>query len=372
MEIYYYALFFLFQLCFVVQIYFLLVVQTRLAYYKTPNFDFVNLHPLSVIICGRNELANFKKNLPFILAQDYPDFEVIIVNDCSVDDSQYYLKDLAAQHPNVKIVTLKEDSRFRRGKKFAVSMGVKAAKNDILVFTDADCVPESSSWLKYIQRHYESPGVEIVLGYSPYERYAGILNNLIRFETFFTALNYLSFALYGIPYMGVGRNLSYKKELFFKGKGFAAHMHVPSGDDDLFVNQHATKNNVAIEIEKQSQQLSEPKLTWKAYWQQKNRHQGAGKLYKTKHKLILSLQAISAILFYVTLLALLILKVELVFVISVFFVRLVLQAIIFSRAMKKLCVADLIWYFPLLEPLYYFYLLLLSFAGIFKKKITWK
>ncbi len=347
-------------------------MHTKLAYYKTPHFDFVNLHPLSVIICGRNELENFKKNLPLILNQNYPDFEVIVVNDCSVDDSQYYLKDLAGEYPHLKIVTLKEDIRFRRGKKFAVSMGVKAAIHDILVFTDADCAPKSEFWLKYIQRHYEQPNVEIVLGYSPYEKLSGFLNALIRYETFFTALNYLSFALTGTPYMGVGRNLSYKKELFFKGKGFAAHMHIPSGDDDLFVNQHATKDNVVIEIDEQSQQLSEPKLTWKSYWQQKNRHQGAGKLYKSKHKYMLSIQAISAMLFYVSLVVLLILKVELVFVISVFFVRLVLQAIIYSKAMRKLCVPDLIWYFPLLEPFYYFYLLLLSFAGIFKKKVTWK
>ena len=112
-----------------------------------------------------------------------------------------------------------------------------------------------------MQSGYE-PGIEIVLGYGAYKKYPGILNKLIRFETFHTALQYFSYALAGKPYMGVGRNLSYRKEAFLRNKGFSAINHIPSGDDDLFINMIATKTNTAIVIDKEAHTLSEPHKTW--------------------------------------------------------------------------------------------------------------
>ena len=184
---------------------------------------------------------------------------------------------MARQYKYLKIVTIQEGEKFIAGKKFAVTMGIKAAKYDWIVFTDADCVPASEQWLMSMQQP-EDDQKEILLGYSPYLRRGGLLNALIRFETFFTAVNYLSFALKGMPYMGVGRNMAYKKSLFFKHKGFAAHMHIPSGDDDLFINAHATPVNTAIRIHQQSHVWSEPSTSFVAYFTQKKSHFGAGKL----------------------------------------------------------------------------------------------
>src|SRR5690606_34092381 len=169
-----------------------------------------------------------------------------------------------------------EHIAVKHGKKFALSLGIKAAQYEHLVFTDADCVPESSDWLTHMAGAF-SGGKEIVLGYSPYLRRAGMLNALIRFETFHTAMSYLSYALKGKPYMGVGRNMAYTKSLFFRGKGFASHMHIASGDDDLFVNQNATPHNTTICIHPEAHVWSEPKTTFSAYARQKTRHAGASK-----------------------------------------------------------------------------------------------
>jgi glycosyltransferase involved in cell wall biosynthesis len=235
------------HICLLLQLYYVLVVYRKLAIFKSPDLESQLNSPLSVIICAKNEVQNLKKNLSSILNQNYPNFEVIVVNDCSNDGTEWYLRDLSLDYKNLKIVTINDHPRFKHGKKFAVTMGIKAAQNENLVFTDADCFPESEHWLSLMQRNFDNQ-TDIVLGYSPYEIKGGFLNKFIRFETFYTAINYLSYALRGIPYMGVGRNLAYKKSLFFKGKGFASHMHILSGDDDLFVNQNANNFNTKIEI----------------------------------------------------------------------------------------------------------------------------
>ncbi len=352
----------------------MLFIQRRLGVYKSvEDLTSLNKIPVSVIICARNEAENLQQNLLTILNQDYPDFEVIVVNDCSNDNSEDILRTFQATYSNLKVVKIEEHPRHKTAKKFAVTLGIKAANNEHLIFTDADCVPNSNQWISLITRHYQSPDKEIVLGFSPYEHHSGVLNKLIRYETFQTALNYFSFALNGMPYMGVGRNLSYKKSLFFKGKGFAAHMHIPSGDDDLFVNQNATVDNVSIEFASDSQVLSEPKKTWGAYWNQKKRHVGAGKFYKKQHQLHLSLQAVSAIGFYLLLIACLILRVEPLLLGVFFLLRLVLQLYVFYKPIKKLVSNDLLWWLIFLDPFYYIYLIAVSFTGIFnKKKVAWK
>lgn len=294
-----------------------------------------------------------------------------MVNDCSNDESGVLLRQLSAKYSHLKVVTIAEHERFKHGKKFAVTLGIKASKYEHLLFTDADCIPSGKNWINRMQSNF-GQNKEIILGYSPYEKFAGFVNKLIRFETFFTALNYLSFALDGRPYMGVGRNMAYTKSLFFKGKGFASHMHVLSGDDDLFVNQNATKTNTVIEIHPESQVWSDPKKTFSAYFRQKLRHQGAGKIYRKEHKTMLSLQAGSAILFYVALIVLIIMQAQWWFLLALYLIRLISQVLIYYPVFKKLNYTDLILWLPAFDIIYYFYIVALRIVVLFKKNIEWK
>ncbi|WP_442795017.1 glycosyltransferase [Pelobium manganitolerans] len=328
--------------------------------------------PVSVIICARNEAKNLEQYLPTVLHQNYPNFEVVVVNDCSVDGTYDVLRVFQAKYPQLKVVTINEHPRFKTAKKFAVTLGIKGASNEILLFTDADCEPASQNWISHMVQHYQNPDTQIVLGYSPYKKFGGLLNALIRFETFQTAINYFAFALIGMPYMGVGRNLSYKKSLFFEGKGFASHMHIPSGDDDLFVNQNANSINTAIEISADSHVFTQPKTTWASYWKQKIRHLGASKLYKPQHKVNLTLQATSAIGFYVFFILGLILKVELVVVLAIFGFRFACQLFIYYKPLFKFGYKDLTWILLILDPFYYIYLGSVNIARLFIKKTTWK
>ncbi|WP_134088762.1 glycosyltransferase [Olivibacter sp. XZL3] len=356
-----------------IQLYYILLVHGRLRAYKPSGLpDDIHYTPLSVIICARNEEANLRLYLSEILEQDYPDYEVIVVNDGSSDDTNWVLKEFQARYPHLRTVEISDRGGPRKGKKFALTLGIKAARYEHLVLTDADCFPQTDKWLKYMAQQFTT-GIEMVLGYSPYTPAAGFLNKYIRFETYQTALNYLSSALKGNAYMGVGRNLAYTKSLFFKKKGFASHMHIPSGDDDLFVNQHATRTNVAICLPQEAHVWSAPKTSYKAYQQQKIRHFGAGKAYRSKHKVMLSLQAFSVVAFYLLLTLLLIFQPRYwPLAVGAYGLRLACQLLINIPVMKRLQVNDLIGWFPLMDLLHFVYISAMGIFALFRKKVQWK
>ncbi|AIM35852.1 transmembrane glycosyltransferase [Sphingobacterium sp. ML3W] len=356
------------------QLYYIIVVYGKLSRHQVQSYQQQEtVDPISVIICAHNEQENLKQFLTSILEQDYPDFEVIVVNDYSTDETRWVLKDFESKYNHLRVVDIKEHIRLKHGKKFAVSLGIKSAKHEKLVFTDADCNPNSNNWLKEIVGALSQPDKEIVIGYSPYFKYKGFLNKLIRFETTHTAMSYLSYALKKDAYMAVGRNMGYTKSLFFRNKGFASHMHIKSGDDDLFVNQNATKSNTIISIHPDAIVYSEPKTTWKSYYKQKARHSGASVIYKKKHQRMLGIQLITSFMFYCAIIITAILFPNYWYVpVAAYLIRLLAQLITFSSIYKKLAVFDLIWWLPLLDIIYYFYICTNGLFNRKKKSISWK
>jgi len=327
--------------------------------------------PVSVVICARNEYRNLAANLPLILQQDYPDFEVVVVNDNSDDDSNYLLKDFEQEYKNLKIVTITQTLNFFSGKKFPLSIGIKSAKNELLLLTDADCKPRSSQWLRQMQRNFTS-GTEIVLGYGAYETSPGLLNKIIRFDTFHIAVQYFSLALARLPYMGVGRNLAYRKSLFYKNNGFISHYRIPSGDDDLFVNKASNSRNTRIEISQGSHTLSQAKTNFSAWVRQKRRHFSSSKYYKTNHKFVLGLYLISQILFLASFIVLISQLWLYQVVLGIFGLRLISQMFIFKKCMLQLGEKNLLLLLPLFEIFFVIFNPLISLTNIFQPKIPWK
>lgn len=356
-----------------VQLYYILFVYGKLALYKVKSYkQNESLPPASILICAHNEQENLKQFLPFILQQDYPDFEVIVVNDYSTDETPWILEDFKKQFAHLRVVEIKEHIKLKNSKKFALTLAIKAAKNDLLVMTDADCLVQSDQWLKEVAGAYNNQ-TEIILGYSPYIKKKGFLNKLIRFETTHTAMSYLSYALKNDAYMGVGRNLSYLKSLFFKGKGFNAHMHIKSGDDDLFVNQNATSSNVKIAIHQDAHVYSNPKETWKSYYKQKARHSGASVVYKKRHQRMLGTQLISAFLFYTLLIICSLLFPSLWYItLTIYLLRLIAQYFVFTPIYRKLAVKDLLLWLVVLDAFYYYYICLNGIFNRKKKQQSWK
>ena len=290
--------FIFFALITLIQIFYHLYFFNRVGYFKPKDKEHSQQHPVSVIVCARDEDENLARNLPGLLVQDYStSHEVIVVNDNSTDDTKYVLQELKKTFKTLHVVELSQEAKHINGKKYPLSIGIKEAKHEVVLLTDADCVPASEHWIRLMQDGYQE-NTEIVLGYGSYHKRPGLLNKLIRFETFHAGIQYLSYALAGIPYMGVGRNISYKKGLFFRHKGFSSINHIPGGDDDLFVNKAASRQNTEIVIDKDAITLSVPKTTWKEWRKQKLRHYTTAKYYKTKHKFLLGLYSFTQFLFY--------------------------------------------------------------------------
>jgi len=343
----------LFGLSLLIQLFYYFFFYGRLAYYKTPHGS-AHKKPVSIIICAKDEANNLKEHLPSILTQDYPDYEVIVVNDCSEDETGQVLESLKKKHKHLKISTIKKDKKFGHGKKFALFIGIKAAKNEWLLLTDADCYAETNQWLFIMQKSFMK-NTSFVLGYGGYEKEKGILNQVIRYDTAFIAMQYFGFALAGIPYMGVGRNLAYRRSLFFEKRGFSTHMHLNSGDDDLFINANANKTNTLIEVGGKSHIRSVPKKAFSEWAKQKRRHLTTGAYYKNKHKFLLFIEPFSRMIFYSSLILLLAQWTFPQVVIVAFLFRTIIQLTFFKFVMirlneKKILLSSFL--FDILAPFY--------------------
>jgi len=340
---------------------------TKLYLHKdiTSNFTY----PISIIICAKNEFQNLKRNLPLILSQNYFEFEVIVVNDHSTDESCFYLEEMTQNNKNLVVVNLNDSVTDTLGKKFALTLGIKTAKYEHLLLTDADCIPNSKNWAKKMSSNFVNS--EIIIGYGPYKKTKGFLNKFIRFDTFQVALQYLSYALSGFPYMGVGRNLAYKKSLFFENKGFASHLHIPSGDDDLFIQEIVSKRNVSIEISDSSHTTSEVLENWQEWIYQKRRHLSASSMYKNRFKILLSIYPLAQFIFFICILLLIILKIDFLFAGFLIGIKLSVSYILNYRIMKRLNVYDLYWLHPIYEIVHLFIQIFFVFRNINEKPKQW-
>ncbi len=356
---------------FVVQLFYIFFYFFRIAFHKQKTVTDGNFPPVSVVIAARSEAHNLVEFLPFIFEQDYPDFEVVVVNDRSWDDTKEILKAFQIKYANLHVVTIDDGNHRSPGKKMAITLGIKGAKNEHILVTDADCRPVSKNWIKQMVAGFQNPNADMILGYSPFKMEKGFLNTLIRFDGFWVALQYLSFAKAGNAYMGVGRNMAYKKELFFKVGGFRKHYHLQSGDDDLFVNETANRKNVAVAISPDSHVETLPKLKWDQWVFQKRRHFTTSPFYRFKHRFLLGLFPFSLVMFYILAISLMVLNKFLLINLILIVVRSLLLIVTFTRAGKWLGNKDLGWKALFLETIFLFIYPIIYFTGKKEAKQRW-
>lgn len=326
---------------------------------------------VSVVICVHNEFHHLSNSLPQFLEQDYLLYEVVVVDHASDDDTPLLLADLADRYKHLKVITIQRDLNFFSGKKFPLSIGIKSASYELILLTDADCRPAGNQWVRLMQEAF-SDDKEIVLGYGAYEKRKGILNALIRYDTLQVAIQYLSFAMAGMPYMGVGRNLAYRKRLFYQQKGFISHYRIASGDDDLFINQVARKKNTCVQRTPGSFTYSEPKTSAGKWFTQKRRHLTTSSHYRFLHKILLGLYSAAQLAFWALLVVLLALKFAWIVVLSILLLKWVSQYIVFGRCMKQLQEKQLIPWIPLLDWMILLIQVLIAGTNLIARPQKWK
>ncbi|MGB0430133.1 MAG: glycosyltransferase [Bacteroidia bacterium] len=279
---------------------YILLFFRRIASFKSQELSAQKKQGVSVIIVAKNEKVNLEKLVPAVLEQDYENFELIIVDDQSWDGTHEWMHDLLPKHKNLKLLTLDDNVNHKPGKKLALTLGIKKAQYDIVLLTDADCLPTSKNWLAYMAQSFDD-NTDVVLGYSPYSTSKNVLNPFVRFEGFWVAWQYFSFALFGAPYMGVGRNLAYRKNVFLANKGFASNLHIPFGDDDLLIQEIANSKNTKVVMHKDAHVITEPKKALGSWGKQKRRHLSAGKHYNFKFKALLGSVWLIKVLYFISL-----------------------------------------------------------------------
>lgn len=326
--------------------------------------------PVSVIICARNEHENLQDYLAVILSQDYPCYEVIVVDDSSDDETDLLLERLSRQHANLYHTFVPRGARILSSKKLALTIGIKAAKYEHLLLTDADGRPESKNWIREMMQGFANENTEVVVGFSPYFEKKGLLNHIISYDTLFSGLQYMGMARSGHPYMGVGRNLAYKRSTFFNIGGFKTLINNLAGDDDLFVNRVATRKNTTVVCNKDSLVWSLPKTTWHEWLHQKHRHLSVSPKYRFGSKLRLTIEPMTRALLYLSLLACILWGGYVVTAIAValFLLRCLVQRCVINAATRRLGLRKIgigLWIYDIIMPLITLYIL---FTQRFKKR----
>lgn len=371
METLLFVLFITFIVFFVIQFIYYVIIFSQFSLKKIQAGNQNNI-PVSLIICSKNEYENLKKNLPFFVSQDYSNFELVLIDDASSDNTLELLEEYERKYSFIKVVKVENNEAFWGNKKFALTLGIKASKNEYLLFTDADCQPASKNWISEMTAHFTSKKT-IILGYGAYEKVKGsFLNKLIRYETVLTAIQYFSWAKIGRPYMGVGRNLAYKKSEFFNVNGFINHMKIRSGDDDLFINQAANANNTTVNFNPESFTFSEAKKTYKEWFKQKRRHVSTAKYYKSFDKFQLGTYFISQFFFLILAIILLAFQYNWIIVASILGFRYIFNWIIIGYGCSKLKEKDVVWGYPLFELLLMITQINVFIINLFSKPIHWK
>jgi cellulose synthase/poly-beta-1,6-N-acetylglucosamine synthase-like glycosyltransferase len=327
--------------------------------------------PVTVIVCARNEKHNLEELIPLLLQQSHENYEIIIVDDRSDDGTYDYLLSLSSEVNRLRLVRVEDLPGHVNSKKYALTLGIKAASNQVLLLTDADCRPMSDKWISHMAARFEQPEIDFVLGSSPYLKTKGLLNSFIRYESWLTAFFYIGFAANGRPYMGVGRNLAYRKKVFLEHGGFKKHIALAGGDDDLFVNQHARKRNTAICVERQAIVNSLPKTTWSSFTRQKIRHLSAGKYYRFADKFLLSIFSLTSLVYWFTLALLIINYQHLEIAGAIFAVRTLILILVSLLSGKKLGHRLSSWQVPFLDLIYLFYYLSTAARALFTKRVQW-
>lgn len=336
------------------QLLMVLFFYTRIAFMRETRNDESPSKGVSVILAARNEAENLLQNLPLLLEQDHPNFEVIVVNHQSTDDTFYLLNAMQRQYPHLRVINVEKSQHLKYGKKLPLTLGIKGARNENLLLTDADCRPTSNKWLRRMTDQLDDQK-EIVLGYGPLIRKKGFLNTWIRFDSTWIALNYFAFAKGGLPYMGVGRNLAYKKSAFDRVSGFKSHYALPSGDDDLFIQEAANRKNTAITLSADSHMESPAPTTWDSFIRQKTRHYTTSPHYKVFKKTLLGIYPLSLLLMLGTFVTLMFNDEFRWLCLVMFMLVLLIKWLIIGKAFARLKANRFIQWLPLLDILYAFW-----------------
>lgn len=274
----------------------------RLGHYKqVGKSESETLPPVSVVLCSQNQGEWLRTNLVYLLEQDYPDFEVVVVNYCSTDDTKFVMQVLSENYKRLQVVTMDQNVCGYRGKKYPLSIGIKSAKHDLLLMADPDCLPrdvERFDWIRQMVAGYRHKNVDIVLGYCGIEPRKSLFNWMQQYDNMDYSTEYLGAAIMHRPFTGCGRNLSYRRSFFMKNNGLIYSYNEPDGADDMFVNQNCRRHNVSVVLNQESFTQAAPCRSFREWHVMRKHRIATHKYYRFGLKACRFVRPLSVLLFY--------------------------------------------------------------------------
>lgn len=330
-----------------------------------------DLPPVSVVLAARDESHLLIKSLPVLLSQDYPNYEVVLVNDNSIDETSDLVKEFKNTYPNIHYVDMTSSISNIRGKKFPLAIGIKAAKNEVVVLTDASSIPSSPYWLQHIAGRFTRK-TRVVFGGVSVIRKSGFINALMRFDAVRNIITSFSYTLAGMPVMANGRNLAYTRTLFLKNKElFMAQPRMPYGDDDIFMNKVAATATCDVEPDSDAL-ISQTGLTPSRWFQQKKASFVTRSYYTTGSRILLKAYNFLSFLFYAALVCTIVFCLKdfvlLGIGIGVAVLKIAAQHLVFGKAAKKINEKGLTPFLLLYDLVFVFLNPCINFLSKFEKR----
>ena len=363
-------LFYIFLVATVIQLLYHVLIFIRIWFYKEP--EHINYKPVSVVVSSKNQLNHIRSNLIHFLNQDYPEFEIIVINDASSDGTDDYLEELEKKYGHLKVVTntIQENDRFNKGKKFGITLAIKSATHDTLLFSDADSYPSSNQWIKKMQASFCSKK-QIVLAYSRLEKRKGFLNRLLRYESLYEGLLSFSCTLCGFPLLAQRRNLGYDRALFFSINGFFSHLNLSRGEAKLFVDEASNSRNTNVCLSPEGMTLSNKQKSYLEWFSDKRSYFHLAKRLRFSSLLLLGINFFSQFSFWLLFPVLLIYQINPQLVLLAFTLRFCLQYIVYWKMCKFTNEYRLLWFLPFYEISLMLIHFILSLSTFIKKVHDW-
>jgi glycosyltransferase involved in cell wall biosynthesis len=328
--------------------------------------------PVSVIVSVKNNIEEVNRLIPALISQEYPDFEIVLVDNASHDETIDVLEAYEQQYHNIKLVKVENNEAFWANKKYALTLGIKAASKDYLLFIDVHCMPASNQWIASMVSQF-TLSKTIVLGYSALQKKKNsLLNKLIRFDGMLAATGYFAWAKAGRPYTGNGRNLAYKKDEWYQHNGYIKHIKIRLGEDALFINEAATKKNTAICYTPESITSRESKKTYKEFIREKRKRLYTTRYFKPFDRLQLKAFFVLHLLFFGFAIALAILQYNWMFLVPAVVIRYIVTWVTLAQSAKRLNEKDTVYWYPFIEIMLIFTQLYAYIANLFKKPVHWR
>lgn len=327
---------------------------------------------VSVVMVVHNEAEFLKSSLPYLLEQDYPDYEIVIVDYTSTDDTRYVLRVCSENYPNLKPILFPHDVNMFQGKKYPLSIGIKSATKDVILLTEAESVPRSFDWVSQMMKGY-CGDTQIVMGCNIVKSNGTLLGAFQQYENMTYNASYIGAMAMGNPFTATGRNLSFRRDFFFKQGGFISHYSIPDGADDLFVNANANSRNSSVVLSSDAFVVSEPRSSFRLWHQDRSHRLYTRRYYGLKDKLMLAFYPLSQFVFLASLVLLLVFQLfPWQLLVALLVVKLIWQIVSALPLAKRFEIKKIQFFAPLFEFYFLFANTFMTTFALRRKNKQWR